>query len=120
MGYGLLKIIVPVDVIKAEGGIGLCVTMPNVQISIWQAFGVEFFATSALIWFCCGVWDPRNAHLQDCTSLKFGLAVAGLSAVTVCIVFARANKKKKQKRTHILSNLIEGTIAFRVHLLVAA
>lgn len=85
MGYGLLKVLVPVDIISGEGGAGLCVTLPNPRISIWQAFAVEFFATLALVWFCCGVWDQRNAHLQDCVSLKFGLAVAGLAAVTVRI-----------------------------------
>lgn len=83
MGYGLIKTIVPADIMTAEGGIGLCVTVPNEHILVWQAFAVEFFATSAFVWFCCGIWDPRNAHFQDCTSLKFGLAVAGLAAVTV-------------------------------------
>lgn len=87
MGYGLIKTIVPANIMKADGGIGLCVTMPNEHILVWQAFAVEFFATSALIWFCCGIWDPRNAHFQDCTSLKFGLAVAGLAAVTVCTLY---------------------------------
>lgn len=83
MGYGALKALVPASVIRAEGGIGLCVTMPDVSLQVWQAFGVEFIATATFIWFCCGVWDPRNAHLQDCVPLKFGLAVAGLAAVTV-------------------------------------
>lgn len=85
MGYGLLKVIVPTDIMNPDDNIGLCVTLPNPQILKWQAFAIEFIATSALVWFNCGIWDPRNAHLQDCTSLKMGLAVAGLAAVAVCI-----------------------------------
>lgn len=89
MGYGLLRLVVPADIFKAEGANGLCVTLPNERIEVWQAFAVEFLATAAFVWFACGCWDPRNANMQDSISLKFGLAVAGLAAVAVRILFFR-------------------------------
>lgn len=81
-GYGLLILITPAHILNPDGN-GLCVTRPHPMVTDWQAFIVEFIATSALIWFCCGIWDPRNAKFQDSIPLKFGLAITGLAAVTV-------------------------------------
>lgn len=84
LGYGLIMLITPSEIVEtAVGNDGLCVTMPHEDVLPWQAFIVEFVATTALVWFCCGLWDPRNAALQDSAALKFGLAIAGLAAVTV-------------------------------------
>lgn len=84
MGYGLIILITPKDILKTGAGeFGLCVAMPHNDVLPWQAFIVEFIASSALIGFCCGIWDPRNALYQDSAPLKFGLAVTGLAAVAV-------------------------------------
>lgn len=83
MGFGLLMAMLPLNVIEASGeGFGL--TKPNPSITPLQAFGIEFIATSVLIFICCGVWDPRNAKVQDSVPIRFGLAIAGLISVTVC------------------------------------
>lgn len=84
MGYGLILLLTPKGIMKlGSGEHGLCVAMPHADVQPWQAFIVEFIASSALIGFCCGVWDPRNAMFQDSAPLKFGLAVAGLASVAV-------------------------------------
>lgn len=80
-GYGLLMAVSPYKVFTAalDEGNGSCVTAPHADLSTWEAFGVEFFITTILIWNCCGLWDPRNAKNTDSTSIKFALIVAGLS-----------------------------------------
>lgn len=84
MGYGLIVLITPKDILMTGAGeLGLCVVTPHNDVLPWQAFVVEYVASSALIGFCCGIWDPRNAAHQDSTPLKFGLAVTGLAAVAV-------------------------------------
>ncbi|CAO1354259.1 unnamed protein product [Diamesa serratosioi] len=77
MGYGLLRFVTPM---KFFAGIeGFCVTVPSDEISILQAFMVEFVITAVLILVCCGVWDPRNSKLHDSVPLRFGLAVTCLA-----------------------------------------
>lgn len=79
MGYGLLVTLTPTE--KASEG--FCLTKPHEFVSIPQAFGIEFITTAAFVWFCCGVWDPRNAKTQDSVPLRFGLAVTGLASAAV-------------------------------------
>lgn len=81
IGYGLLKLLVPTNVVDV--GHGLCVTLPHSEISVAQAFGIEFVVTSILILVCCGVWDPRNSNFHDSVGIRFGLAVAGLACAAV-------------------------------------
>ncbi|KAH8316500.1 hypothetical protein KR067_009182, partial [Drosophila pandora] len=77
IGYGLLKLLMPTSVV--EVGAGLCVTLPHTEVTVAQAFGIEFVVTSILILVCCGVWDPRNSKFHDSVPIRFGLAVAGLA-----------------------------------------
>lgn len=79
MGYGLLIILTPKEIMTES----LCLTKPNPLLNSFQAFGVEFIGTVALIWFCCSVWDPRNAKSYDSVPIRFGLAVTGIASVTV-------------------------------------
>ncbi|XP_055316509.1 aquaporin AQPAn.G-like [Sitodiplosis mosellana] len=81
MGHGLLVTLTPKDILENTGA-SFCVTKPHSSVALPQAFAIEFLATAALIWFCCGVWDPRNAKSQDSVPLRFGLAVAGLASAT--------------------------------------
>lgn len=82
MGYGLLVTLTPISIL-AESGASVCVTKPHPFVPIPQAFFIEFLATATLIWFCCGIWDPRNSKNQDSVALRFGLAVAGIASATV-------------------------------------
>lgn len=82
MGYGLLISVSPEVALKASGP-SFCVTKPSELITTQQAFCVEFVATATLIWFVCGIWDPRNAKHQESVSIRFALAVAGLASATV-------------------------------------
>lgn len=86
-GYGLLKVFLPVDFIQMPGkSSALCVTGINSNIATWQAVGIEMCITGALIWVCCGVWDPRNKMLQDSVPIRFGLTVASLSMTGVSVL----------------------------------
>lgn len=82
MGYGLLVTLTPTNIMQASGN-SVCVTKPHAFVTMPQAFLIEFIATATLIWFCCSIWDPRNAKSQDSIPLRFGLAVAGLASATV-------------------------------------
>ena len=85
MGYGLLRFITPMKMFA--GNNGFCVTLPSDDISIGQAFMVEFVITAVLIFVCCGVWDPRNGKLHDSVPLRFGLAVTCLALSGVRIYY---------------------------------
>lgn len=87
-GYGLLKLFLPSDLIQVPGNSsGLCMTSINAAINEWQGLGIEFCITSALIFVCCGAWDPRNRKYQDSMGLKFALAVACLSITAVSLIY---------------------------------
>lgn len=83
MGYGLLMVVTPADVLKPLGfeGPGLCVTAPHPDISPFQAVAMEYIATTILILICGGVWDPRNAQHQDSIPLKFGFAITAIGCI---------------------------------------
>lgn len=84
IGYGLLKTVVPSNVITPPGAAhGMCVTIPIDEISSIQAVAIEFILTMVLILVCCGVWDPRNAKHHDSVPVRFGLAVASLACTGV-------------------------------------
>lgn len=85
LGYGLLMILTPLQILNNIDNKSLCVTKPNPMLNPFQAFGVEFIGTAVLIWICCGIWDPRNAKSHDSIPLRFGLAVTGIASVTVCL-----------------------------------
>lgn len=80
-GYGLLMAVTPMKYFTAamEIGNGACVTAPHDDLSVMEAFGVEFFVTGILVWTCCGLWDPRNSKMGEGTPVKFALIVAGIS-----------------------------------------
>lgn len=97
MGYGLLIIVTPASIMELSGE-SFCVTKPSDLVSLPQALCVEFVATIVLIWFVCGVWDPRNAKHHDSVPIRFGLAVAGLASATVMKCFGFYH-------LHLLQNL---------------
>lgn len=84
MGFGTLLVLTPAGIIE-QSGPSFGVTVPHADVSAWNACCIEFVATSILIWFCCAIWDPRNARVQDSVPIRFGLAVTGLASVTVYI-----------------------------------
>ena len=86
IGYGLLVGIAPTQFLKSyddSTGIGLCMTMPLNDLSIWQSVVIEFLATSVLIFVNCGVWEPKNCIYGDSVALRIGLTVAALSIAIV-------------------------------------
>lgn len=89
MGYGLLIIVTPDNILHPPNSTGAAVgaTIPHPDLTVSQAFAVEFVATAVLISFCCAVWDPRNEKFGDSVSIRFGLAIAGLALVAVCDTF---------------------------------
>ncbi|XP_065087803.1 aquaporin AQPAn.G-like isoform X2 [Ochlerotatus camptorhynchus] len=80
-GYGLLMSVTPMKyfAMAMETGNGSCATAPHSDLSIVEAFGVEFFITGILVWTCCGLWDPRNSKFGEDTPVKFALIVGGIS-----------------------------------------
>lgn len=87
MGFGLLKLVTPALIFRPEDkeGPGVCSTVPNPDITTFQALLVEFLATTVLILVCCGVWDPRNSQNSDSIPLRFGFTITALALVTVSI-----------------------------------
>lgn len=81
MGYGLLMIMTPADLIFPSEGPGLCVTMPHSNLTAFQALAFEYIATTVLIMICGGVWDPRNAKHQDSIPLRFGFAIMAIGLI---------------------------------------
>lgn len=83
MGYGLLLVMTPASTFNALDGAGpaICVTAPHGDLTPLQAFAMEYLATTVLILICCGVWDPRNSHVQDSIPLKFGFAITAIGCI---------------------------------------
>lgn len=73
-GYALLFVSLTAYV-RTES---LCITKPAQGVTIWQSILIEFFLTSILVYFCCGVWDKRNPQVHDSLALRFGFLIAGL------------------------------------------
>ncbi|KAG7212269.1 hypothetical protein KM043_012598 [Ampulex compressa] len=68
MGYGLLKVITPYDLLNngsPEKAASFCMTDIHVDMSITQGFLAEVLATGILVFFACGVWDSRNERNSD-------------------------------------------------------
>lgn len=86
LGYWLIRVLTPFNILELgvnKGDYGFCATGPGPDVNIFQAFCIEYFATTILISLCCAVWDPKNAKYQDSTPLKFGLAIIVLSHIFV-------------------------------------
>lgn len=88
MGYGLLKALTPPEIFDPTNGTGpgLCSTVPHPALTEFQAVSIEFLATSVLVLLICGVWDPRNAKLQDSVPLRFGFAISAIGSVVVRLI----------------------------------
>lgn len=83
IGLGLLKLATPAHVFRPDASLpGVCTTQPQRDLSVGQAFAIEYFATMVLITLICVAWDERNVGLQDSMPLKFGFALASLSIAT--------------------------------------
>jgi len=89
-GYGILKLLTPMEILRPEGSVGTCSPAPNPALSAAQVFFFEFFATVVLITMCCAAWDPRHGKNQDSIPIKFGLATAipfiAVSPATGCCI----------------------------------
>lgn len=83
MGYGLLVVMTPLDILRPFGlsGPGLCVTAPHPDLTPVQALAMEYLSTTILILICGGVWDPRNSQHQDSIPLKFGFAIMAIGTL---------------------------------------
>lgn len=80
LGFGLLKLITPSNFTNTGyEEHGLCTTVPNKELSIFQALLTEFILTTVLMLIVCSAWDPRNDHLHDSVTLKFGFAIFSLA-----------------------------------------
>lgn len=77
LGYGLLQFLSPEDLFANENAI--CMTLPHQDVSLTQAFFIEFFLTAALITLICGAWDPRNRENSDALPLRIGFSIIALS-----------------------------------------
>ncbi|KAF4533127.1 hypothetical protein B566_EDAN007938 [Ephemera danica] len=76
-GYGLLK--QEIGLKDTVGDHGFCMTLPSKEITTFQAFIVEFFATSFLNLVLCSAWDVRNADKHDSMPIKFGFVIITLA-----------------------------------------
>lgn len=65
-----------------EDTISFCKTDIHQNISVFQGLLSEIIATGILVFFACGVWDPRNEKNSDSVPLRFGFCVTVL-----CFVF---------------------------------
>lgn len=84
LGFRLLKALTPTKVFALSSGTyGVCQTAPHADLTEFDAFLIEFIATSVLISICCALWDPRNNTKQDSVPIKFGLAITILSVIFV-------------------------------------
>lgn len=86
LGYRLIQALTPLNILEMsinKGDYGFCATGPSPDVTTFQAFFIEYFATTVLISLCCSVWDPRNAKNQDSTPLKFAVAIVILSHIFV-------------------------------------
>jgi len=55
LGYGLLRAITSEELLGTRTP-QFCMTLPQTNVTQWQAFLVEFMITMGLILVCCGVW----------------------------------------------------------------
>ncbi|CAG9782987.1 unnamed protein product [Diatraea saccharalis] len=69
-GSGLLKAFTP-D--RAAGSLG--VTGPGTDVTLPQAFGIEFFLGFVLVFVVCGVCDPNKPDSKATAPLAIGLTV---------------------------------------------
>lgn len=65
-----------------DTGSSFCTTNVNTDLSVGYGIMAEALATSILVFFACGSWDPRNAKNSDSLGLKFGLCITAL-----CLAF---------------------------------
>ena len=73
LGYGLLYALTPAKYIATQPG--LCTTVVHDEITITQAFFIEFFLTFTLILIISGVWDPRNRDNGDSIPVRIGESI---------------------------------------------
>lgn len=77
LGYGLLTLTAPSNVFVLGTTDGMCLTLVHEQLTVTQAFLIEFFITSALVAVVCAVWDSRTEDFLN--AVKIGLSVATIS-----------------------------------------
>lgn len=85
IGYGLLKVITPAQLLNAgtaESASSFCTTDVHRELLPVQGLLAEILATGILVFFSCGVWDSRNERNTDSVPIKYGLCVSVL-----CFVF---------------------------------
>lgn len=85
-GYGMIKVITPTGYL--HGGDpdttgSFCVTDVHSSMSVSQGLLAEIIATAILVFFACGLWDPRNEKNSDSVSIRFAFCITVL-----CFIFA--------------------------------
>ncbi|XP_067634434.1 aquaporin AQPcic-like isoform X2 [Eurosta solidaginis] len=83
LGYGLMLMLIPPSAISWEGAAhSVCIPSRNPDITVNQAFCIEFIITALVIFTTCSAADARNAALQDSMPIRFGIVIvcAGLTA----------------------------------------
>lgn len=85
-GYGMIKVITPTGYL--HGGDpdttgSFCVTDVHPSMSVSQGLLAEIIATAILVFFACGLWDPRNEKNSDSVSIRFAFCITVL-----CFIFA--------------------------------
>ncbi|XP_070496733.1 aquaporin-like [Chironomus tepperi] len=76
-GYWLVRLSIEDKYIKNPDG--FCVNQPGLDVG--RAFVVEFITSFLLVLVVCSIWDPRNKHVHDAFTLKFGFCVVVLAFV---------------------------------------
>lgn len=71
LGYGLLKALTPCEFFNPE--IGVCMSLPQKNLTTVQLFFIEFMLTFALVLVVSGAWDPRNRDNGDSAPLRIGM-----------------------------------------------
>ncbi|XP_003694175.1 aquaporin-like isoform X1 [Apis florea] len=85
LGYGLLKVITPVNLMYAttpDTASSFCMTDIHKNLNIFQGIMAEFLATLILVLFACGLWDDRNSKNTDSVPIRFGFCITVL-----CLIF---------------------------------
>ncbi|XP_066156015.1 aquaporin AQPcic-like [Euwallacea fornicatus] len=87
-GFALLMLVTPLEYVgnhvnsingTLQKKAGVCSPTMHPDITLVQAFIVEFLSTLILLLVCAAVWDHRNSDKVDSAPVKFAFTVAALS-----------------------------------------
>lgn len=79
IGYGLLKMTTPQDLLYSKPNESFCVTRIDSHLHPAHGVAVEALATGVFVFFACAVWDSRNAKNTETIAIKFGFCITMLA-----------------------------------------